>query len=165
MIEVGKILGATSIVSGSIGKVGNYYTINARKINATTSKIEQAISYDSKYSIDDLLIDGMQEIAKELLGLKSNQKTQLSSLDSEEKVKIENKRRTSLSYSKWDNYTTEELRQIANTPSPKVDYTHSKKKTDFFDTCMLVSLIAAVVWFAVMVYQFETEGGGEGTWD
>ena len=68
LLEVGKILGATSIVSRSIGKVGNYYTINARKINATTFKVEQAISYDSKYNIDDLLIDGMQEIAKELLG-------------------------------------------------------------------------------------------------
>ena len=37
LIEVGKILGSSSIIVGSIGKVGNYFTINARKINATTA--------------------------------------------------------------------------------------------------------------------------------
>ena len=29
LIEVGKILGSSSIIVGSIGKVGNYFTINA----------------------------------------------------------------------------------------------------------------------------------------
>ena len=52
LIEVGKLVGSSSIIVGSIGKVGSYYTINARKINATTSKVENAISYDSKYNID-----------------------------------------------------------------------------------------------------------------
>ena len=63
LIEVGKILGSSSIVVGSIGKVGNYFTINARKINATTAKVESAISYDSYSDIDQLLIRGMSEIA------------------------------------------------------------------------------------------------------
>ena len=63
LIEVGKILGSSSIIVGSIGKVGNYFTINARKINATTAKVESAISYDSYSDIDQLLIKGMSEVA------------------------------------------------------------------------------------------------------
>ena len=43
--------------------MGNYFTINARKINATTAKVESAISYDSYSDIDQLLIKGMSEVA------------------------------------------------------------------------------------------------------
>ena len=74
LIEVGKILGASSIITGSIGKVGNYYSINARKINATTSKIENAVSYDSRYDIDDLLVSGIDIVAGKLLGIISEPK-------------------------------------------------------------------------------------------
>tara|TARA_B100001250_G_C19563982_1_gene684622 strand:- start:87 stop:785 length:699 start_codon:yes stop_codon:yes gene_type:complete len=69
LIEVGKILGASSIITGSIGKIGNYYSINARKINATTSKIENAVSYDSRDNIDDLLVSGIKIVAGKLLGI------------------------------------------------------------------------------------------------
>ena len=67
LIELGKLVGSSSIIVGSIGKVGSYYTINARKINATTSKVESAISFDSKYNIDRLLIEGMQEVSHKLI--------------------------------------------------------------------------------------------------
>ena len=67
LIEVGKLVGSSSIIVGSIGKVGSYYTINARKINATTSKVENAISYDSKYNIDQLLVEGMKEVSYKLI--------------------------------------------------------------------------------------------------
>jgi len=69
LIEVGKLLGASRIVLGSIGKVGNFYTINAKLINATSGKVEEAVSYDSKYSIDDLLVKGMNEVSMQLLNL------------------------------------------------------------------------------------------------
>ena len=53
---------------GSIGKVGNFYTINAKLINASMGKVNQ-LSYDSKYSIDDLLVKGMNEVSMQLLNL------------------------------------------------------------------------------------------------
>ena len=67
LIELGKLLGSSSIIVGSIGKVGSYYTINARKINATTSEVESAISFDSKNNIDRLLVEGMKEVSHQLI--------------------------------------------------------------------------------------------------
>ena len=66
LVEVGKLLGATSIITGSIGKVGDYYTINARKINATSGKLENAFGYDSKLGIESLLVNGMNEVAYQI---------------------------------------------------------------------------------------------------
>ena len=67
LVEVGKLLGATSIITGSIGKIGDYYTINARKINATTGKLENAFGYDSKLGIESLLVNGMNEVAYQIV--------------------------------------------------------------------------------------------------
>ena len=67
LVEVGKLLGATSIITGSIGKVGDYYTINARKINASTGKLENAFGYDSKLGIESLLVNGMNEVAYQIV--------------------------------------------------------------------------------------------------
>ena len=67
LVELGKLLGATSIITGSIGKVGDYYTINARKINATTGKLENAFGYDSKLGIESLLVNGMNEVAYQIV--------------------------------------------------------------------------------------------------
>lgn len=67
LVEVGKLLGATSIITGSIGKVGDYYTINARKINAITGKLENAFGYDSKLGIESLLVNGMNEVAYQIV--------------------------------------------------------------------------------------------------
>ena len=66
LVEVGQLLGASSIITGSIGKVGSFHTINARKINASTGKVENAFGYDSKYSIDELLVSGMKEVAYQI---------------------------------------------------------------------------------------------------
>ena len=68
LIEVGEMLGATSVITGSIGSIGLYYTINAQIINVTISEIENAISYDSRYSINDMLIKGMNAVASQLMG-------------------------------------------------------------------------------------------------
>ena len=67
LVEVGKLLGATSIITGSIGKVGDYYTINAKKINATTGKLENAFGYDSQLGIESLLVNGMNEVAYQIV--------------------------------------------------------------------------------------------------
>ena len=66
LVEVGKLLGATSIITNSIGKVGDYYTINARKINATTGKPENTFGYDSKLGIESLLVNSMNEVAYQI---------------------------------------------------------------------------------------------------
>ena len=67
LIEVGNLLGATSIILGSIGIVGDIYTISARMVNTTTGEVEKAISYDSEYDIENLLKFGMRDCAYQLL--------------------------------------------------------------------------------------------------
>ena len=68
LIELGKLLGANSVVTGSIGKVGNIFTISARMVNVESGEIIQAISYDSDYQIGNLLKYGMKECAYQLIG-------------------------------------------------------------------------------------------------
>ena len=70
LIELGKMLGANSVVIGSIGKVGNVYTISARMVDAESGEILQAISYDSDYDIGNLLKYGMKECAYRLMDKK-----------------------------------------------------------------------------------------------
>lgn len=67
LIDVGKILGATDVVIGSVGRVGSTFTISARIVDATSGKIENAISFDSKYNIDNMLTQGMKDVAYRLL--------------------------------------------------------------------------------------------------
>ena len=77
LLEVGQILGANNIIIGSIGKIGNIYTISARMVNAESGKIIQAISYDSDYDIGNLLKYGMKECAYRLMDKKPPKNRQL----------------------------------------------------------------------------------------
>jgi curli biogenesis system outer membrane secretion channel CsgG len=70
LIELGKMLGANNVVTGSFGKVGNVYTISARMVDAESGEILQAISYDSDYEIGNLLKYGMKECAFRLMDKK-----------------------------------------------------------------------------------------------
>lgn len=64
MVEVGKMIGAEKIVSGSISKVGSTFSINARIINVETGEIENSITYDLSGVIDELLISGMRNVSQ-----------------------------------------------------------------------------------------------------
>jgi len=86
LIELGKLLGSSSIIVGSIGKVGSYYTINARKINATTSEVESAISFDSKNNIDRLLVEGIKEVSHQLIMGTSSSSIPIRSISSNNEV-------------------------------------------------------------------------------
>ena len=59
---------ADEIVIGSFGKVGNIFTISARIVDAESGEVMQAISYDSDYSIENLLKFGMRDCAYRLMG-------------------------------------------------------------------------------------------------
>lgn len=67
-VEVGQLLGVTSMVAGSIGKVGATFSIDIRVIDVLTGKITHTISRDYRGVIDGLLAE-MTPIARELVGL------------------------------------------------------------------------------------------------
>ena len=67
-VEVGNMLGVQKMIGGSIGKVGNVYTISARIIDVETGKVLKSAKYDNIDNIETLLTRGMQEIALKLVG-------------------------------------------------------------------------------------------------
>ena len=67
-VEIGNMLGVQKMIGGSIGKVGNIYTISARIIDVATGKVLKSAKYDNIDNIETLLTRGMQEIALKLVG-------------------------------------------------------------------------------------------------
>ena len=67
LIEIGMLLGAKEIVIGSAGRFGSTYTISARLVNATSGVIIRSSEYDSEGDIEQLLTEGMKEVALRLI--------------------------------------------------------------------------------------------------
>ncbi len=70
LVEVGKLVGVGIIVGGSIGKVGNVFTVSARLVDVETGKLVQVTDYDYEGEIGELLKSGMRGVALELSGEK-----------------------------------------------------------------------------------------------
>ncbi len=67
-VEVGQLLGAQVIMTGSIGKIGQTFTVDLRIINVETSEILRTASYDIRGEIDLMLTEGMVEVARRISG-------------------------------------------------------------------------------------------------
>ena len=65
-VEVGQLIGAEKIVVGSVGRVGNMYTLSVRMFAVETGRIMTAASGDYKGSVDVLLTRGACETANKL---------------------------------------------------------------------------------------------------
>ncbi|MEW6686007.1 MAG: CsgG/HfaB family protein [Candidatus Edwardsbacteria bacterium] len=63
-VEVGQLIGVEKMIAGSIGKVGNTYTVNLRLIDVETGKIDEAVTEDCTGPIDRLLVITMRNIAE-----------------------------------------------------------------------------------------------------
>ena len=68
VVEVGNMLGVSVMITGSIGKIGDLYTIDARALSVETGKILNQASQDWEGEISGLLTDVIPLIAKELSG-------------------------------------------------------------------------------------------------
>jgi len=66
--EIGALLGVQKMISGSFGKLGNTYTIEAKIFSVETGQTERAVSKTYKGEIDGLL-DQIALVAWELMGL------------------------------------------------------------------------------------------------
>jgi TolB-like protein len=62
VVEVGRLIGVSAIVAGTIGKIGNTHTVTARMISVETGEIVSRASDDCPCEIDGLLA-GMQRLA------------------------------------------------------------------------------------------------------
>jgi TolB-like protein len=65
-VEIGQLLGVQYLIVGSIGKIGQTYTINVRLIDVTSGKITQTANTDCKCEIDQVLSVSTADIARRL---------------------------------------------------------------------------------------------------
>jgi len=71
--EVGELLGAQFMISGSIGKLGNTYTIDAKMVSVTTGAAVRAKTVTYKGEVSGLILE-MEILAWEIVGLKAPQR-------------------------------------------------------------------------------------------
>ncbi len=68
-VEVGQLLGAQLMLAGSIGKVGNTWTVEMRIIDVETGAVTKSASYDTRGEIDLVLTEGMGAAARKIAGV------------------------------------------------------------------------------------------------
>jgi len=66
-VEVGNLLGVSQMLGGSIGKVGNIYTVSARIIDVETGEVLKSENFDHVGDIGQLLVRGMNEVIQQLV--------------------------------------------------------------------------------------------------
>ncbi len=67
MVEFGKLLGVKKLISGSIGKLGSLFMINAKSIDVQTGQLLKVVSKDVRGDIEDVVYI-LPAIAAELTG-------------------------------------------------------------------------------------------------
>ena len=66
MVEMGQLLGVSRIVSGTVGKLGQLFTINIRMVDVATGRITYSTSVDCKCAIEDVLIQSVPALARRM---------------------------------------------------------------------------------------------------
>jgi len=75
LVTVGKMIGVTKIVGGSISLVGRITTASMRMIDVETGELLKVTDYDSNEGVEDLLTRGMENVAANLSGGKNGKKS------------------------------------------------------------------------------------------
>ena len=65
LIQVGRILGARKMVAGSVGRVGNLYTLQIRLADIETARIEREV-YRDVTGIEEVLREATEDVAGQL---------------------------------------------------------------------------------------------------
>jgi len=67
IVEVGQLIGVQQMAGGSIGKVGNVYSVSARIIDVQSGAIINVTTYDHKGDVGGLLTLGMRQVVAGLV--------------------------------------------------------------------------------------------------
>ncbi len=86
-VEVGKLLGVQKMVTGSIGKLGELYTVDARMFDVQTGEIERVSKREHRGGIEGL-IDLLGVVTKDLAGIVVEEEVK-EELVAEEPAKVE----------------------------------------------------------------------------
>lgn len=66
-VEIGKILAVDELVSGRIGRVGQTYTITARRVSVETGEVLRSVTHNTRGEIDDVLTELVPKVASDLV--------------------------------------------------------------------------------------------------
>jgi len=77
LVEVGRILAVHYMVGGTISKIGNLYSIEARIIDVESGEITKSIVEDYNGPIENLLVQTTRTVAAKLSGKDESSATQL----------------------------------------------------------------------------------------
>ena len=81
IVEVGRVIGVHQIITGSIGRIEDIYTISARIIDVETGQIIKSSVYDFRGSKSGLLKSGMRIVVLKITNLQSNDNYYLNNVD------------------------------------------------------------------------------------
>jgi len=90
-VEIGQLLNISKIVAGSIGAIGNSFLLTSRIIDVRTGKIIQMSKIELSGSIKDVLRDGIEDLATNLL--KNEKQDSIKDDDKLNKINEENIRK------------------------------------------------------------------------
>ncbi len=76
VVQVGRVLGASKMVAGSVSRVGTLYSLQIRIIDITTSRIEHTAFKDEPGGIEAVLTVAAESVANELAANVSGQAVQ-----------------------------------------------------------------------------------------
>lgn len=68
LVELGQILGVEKIISGTVGKIGDLYTISLKLINVETAHIENSVSEDNRNGLEEFYTISLKNAALKLVG-------------------------------------------------------------------------------------------------
>jgi len=74
LVEIGRLVGVEQMVGGSIGKIGQTYTLDLRIIDVTSGRIIKTVSHDYRGDADGLL-EVLETAAQEIAGEKIKPKS------------------------------------------------------------------------------------------
>lgn len=66
-VEAGKILSVDEMVLGSVGKVGNTYTVSVRLVDVGTGEVLKSVTKNSRAEVDAILTDILPQVANDLV--------------------------------------------------------------------------------------------------
>ncbi len=69
-VEVGRLVGVKKMIAGSVGKVGEFFTVSVRLIDVSTSRIEKTATEDIEGTLGTVLTQAIPSVAYQISGLK-----------------------------------------------------------------------------------------------
>jgi TolB-like protein len=78
MVEMGKLAGVEFMVGGSVSRIGSMFSVSARLIDVATGRIVRTATIDLEASMEKVLKETMNDVARTLTGQKIRERTRVA---------------------------------------------------------------------------------------